>query len=142
MGNSAYEMICEELEAIDAAQQRDRGLTVELMHWLRGDGKMAREGHSTNVHEGRLVNRYLKDEVFTCVVVGGVFQFDARGVRDEAHGLEAAQKIAARLIALAIKREQHERRVRNGEQLYQIEQQLRNDMPAPARTPLKPLYPA
>jgi hypothetical protein len=111
---TAYELICDEIEAIGAADKRDTDLAVELHRWLRADGRMAREGHATVISEGWVIRHvYATDKVFGCTVANGIFRFDAGAVREEAHGLDAAKKVAARLIALAVKMEMREQEQRD-----------------------------
>ena len=115
---TAYELICDEIEAIGAADKRDTDLAVELHRWLRADGRMAREGHATVISEGWVIRHvYATDKVFGCTVARGIFALMPRC--EEAHGLDAAKEVAARLIALAVKMEMHEQEQRSPSALRQ-----------------------
>lgn len=72
--SSAYERVCAELHAMQSAREQGREVLHDLRAWLRGDPRMAREGHAAVLqNDDTLEHSYAGHSVFTCWVGDNVF---------------------------------------------------------------------
>lgn len=102
---TAYEIVCAELQALQAARRRGLEILDDLRDWLRGDPRMAREGHSAVVKDGRLEQSYLGQPVLTCSVGDNAIVLEYLCLKDfqnksDEYKLSEVVELKARMVQL------------------------------------------